>query len=853
MDDNTIIHILQTYSDSFSLNTYVNQALREVGWIIIKLLAMIVDGMSGVVDKLFVLDSFYNNTNVTNFINSFRPVIVVLFGISFCIIGYELMFLQKKQFRQIAVNLLIALSVIIILPAAMDKVSAITGAGIKSISANPTDMANDIIKSNVVDLKLYDKANFNAAAIKQLTSSNKIDKNNIRYINMNDYIDPSEDGIQNPDVFKNELIVDVDGKIIKDGLNKGFFNVWKDYYFRYSLNFFNIIIALLVSAVTLIFVALKLGRIIFELAYNKLFAILIAPIDVSSGQRTKKILQNIISMFAVTFFVAILLKFYVLFVAVCANEKGLVWLILLASGSYAVIDGPNIVEKILGIDAGLNSGVKTMLGAKAAIDGIKGAGKGIANGAKAIAHAPSSAANSIRSFATSDKNNSPKGNAEKVGTNKEQNSKPKGEQDKNGDNNYPDSKSGNTDNDYPKENDKSNGSDGSDENLNKDGNENEKEKPNSENENSNIEDSGNNEYPGAKENPGDNISKNGNDIGNNGYPTSKENSKNSMQQSNAANGTTPNTKGNGKATENGRSSNIGENDTKGSEEYPSEAINSLMNTEPGGDSSNDMHEASTPMSSNGYSDNMQESSQSVGNGGSSSSDMNAKTESQNASINAGNENSSSEEMNSLMNTEPGGDSSSGMHESSAPTSSNGYSDTMQGNSQSVGSGGSSSSDMNAQTESPNTSSNSGNESPSSSRYESGTPTSSNGYSDNIQGNSQEVGGRNSSSEEFNYLMNTEPTSSSAINPQIESQNAPINSINESHSSSMYEPSNPTSSNGYSGNTQGSSRSEQPEHIQQNNDTGKTFSNYLDKDNMTKQRQYDKLHEDITKHDGKTDL
>ncbi|MCX0402264.1 hypothetical protein LI017_16920, partial [Clostridium perfringens] len=50
-------------------------------------------------------------------------------------------------------------------------------------------------------------------------------------------------------------------------------------------------------------------------------------------------------------------------------------LIFQISVSFAVIDAPNLVERILGIDAGLKSGFNTMMGAYAATKGMLGAGK----------------------------------------------------------------------------------------------------------------------------------------------------------------------------------------------------------------------------------------------------------------------------------------------------------------------------------------------------------------------------------------------------------------------------------------------------------------------------------------------
>ena len=380
--------ILQLYSSDFNLDTILGRIIRELLWSIVKILGYIVDAITTVVSKLFVLDSFYNNPNVINFISSFKPLIVVLFAISFCTVGYQLMFSQTKQFRKIGINVLIAITVILVLPMAMSKMNALTNTGVTAVIGKTPDLTNQIIKENIVDLLLYDKLNFDSGVISKLNSNTQIDVKNIRYIDPTALIEPNffnSMKVKNQDVFKNSLTVDVNGVISKQPLNQSWMTYWKDYYYRYSINFLIIIVSLGVIGATLAFTCFKLGTLIFELGYNKLLAILVAPADISNGQRTKQIIQNILSIFIVTFLIAVLLKFYVLFIGAVADIKGIQSMVLLVAGSFAVIEGPNIVEKLFGVDAGLHSGFKTMAGAYLTGKAITGGARKLGNTAKSIA------------------------------------------------------------------------------------------------------------------------------------------------------------------------------------------------------------------------------------------------------------------------------------------------------------------------------------------------------------------------------------------------------------------------------------------------------------------------------------
>jgi len=384
-----IIQILQNNSDVFKLDTMIGRTMRELLWGVVKVLGYIVDSISAITDKLFVLDKFYNSQVVRDFINSVKPLIVVLFALSLLGIGYQLMFSQTKQFKKIGTNVLVALAVILVLPMAMDRMNTLTNIGATAVKGDlPSDITNEIIKSNVGDLVTFDKSDFNKEEISKLTSGNNIKIEKIRYIDPTSLMEPSvmnEMTIKNKEVFNKKLVVTDTGDFKIADLNQGWMTFWKEYYYRFNVNFLNIIVSLGVVGATLAFTCFKLAKMMFELGYNKFLAILVAPIDIADGQKTKEIIKNIMSMFIVAFLIAVLLKFYVMFIAVCAKITGMEGVILLVAGSFAVMDGPNLVDKLFGIDAGLKSGFKTMAGAYMAGSAVMGGAKSIGKTTKNIA------------------------------------------------------------------------------------------------------------------------------------------------------------------------------------------------------------------------------------------------------------------------------------------------------------------------------------------------------------------------------------------------------------------------------------------------------------------------------------
>ncbi|MDY0407208.1 hypothetical protein P5G51_019400 [Virgibacillus sp. 179-BFC.A HS] len=154
-------------------------------------------------------------------------------------------------------------------------------------------------------------------------------------------------------------------------------NLGQQSYYRYHVNWAIAITILAVTGFALIITTLKIGRAMFDLAFHQIYAMFTASTDITGGQRLKKVLTEIVSTFAVIFVMIVLLKLFIIY-AQWANdleqEIGIVGvIILLIAGAWALIDAPDIVQRTMGIDAGLRSGWQAMMGAYA---GTKMAGAG---------------------------------------------------------------------------------------------------------------------------------------------------------------------------------------------------------------------------------------------------------------------------------------------------------------------------------------------------------------------------------------------------------------------------------------------------------------------------------------------
>lgn len=358
----------------------INHCFRWVGWGAIVILANIDSVVEEAVNKIYTLNSFFQSNEINSLIDRYKPIMWAIFAISLLILGYKLMLNKKKDRQNIVTNILFSLIVVMALPMMMLQMSKITDMIVTDAKSGYTTSANLLVKDSLYDLYALDKNNFD------FSNKNNIADSNILNISINEEF-KVDSKTKNKDIFDKKIEMLPNGKTNEVKLEKNWIAMDENYY-RYNIDFIPVIISLLTTGVTLLCVGFKVAKLIYELAFKKLFAIIFAFADIEDdNKRLKAILKDILSSFLIIMLTAILLKLYVLFNAwlstvVSSTDIGigftsgtLAKLIFQISVSFAVVDAPNLVERILGIDAGLKSGFNTMLGAYAATKTMLGAGK----------------------------------------------------------------------------------------------------------------------------------------------------------------------------------------------------------------------------------------------------------------------------------------------------------------------------------------------------------------------------------------------------------------------------------------------------------------------------------------------
>ena len=366
MVEKEIISVLLNYSEYFTKSDFILYGFRIVGWFFIKGLSFLVNKLEDVVDSVTKVTDFFNSPEITALINKFKPLLGLLLVASIIFIGYQLMINKKFDRSRVPMNIILALCIVVAMPLAMEKLNTLSNKVIGEIQGD-VHFADQIIENNITDLYLLDEANFpikDDGTVGDINPKNNLGNNNIK-INPNEEIDRSK--VNNKKVFENEVIFDSVGN---PTLNKivGLFK-WDDEYYRFHINFFTIIVTLLITAFVMLFTAIKMIKLSIELAFSKVMTTFVAVADLSGGQRIRQSINGIMSIFVAMISTMLMLKLYILGTAYLSDKiSGIGTILAMIGCAIFVIDGPNYIEKMFGVDAGLSSVWRTITGMNSALD-----------------------------------------------------------------------------------------------------------------------------------------------------------------------------------------------------------------------------------------------------------------------------------------------------------------------------------------------------------------------------------------------------------------------------------------------------------------------------------------------------
>ena len=374
--------ILYNYAEYFEQSDVASNVIRWIGWEIIKLLHSVCDLCQGLWEAVFQALDFTQVFAMK--VGEFYPIWYSLFVVTILAAGTIFLFSEHRP--PLLKNLIITMAVVMLLPGGVRLGAQLLQIEQTAFMADGNSVADTTVISNVTDL-LYQKNNDWS-----FESPNCFSGATIKYIDPNEQVEKKTDT-----VFKYYMVVDeASGEVTYKKIGKGFFGLLTPLYYRYSIHFMAIIGELIVNSLVLIFASYRLFRLIWDMIYGEILAYILSG-DVVSGEKTKQVLQYLLNLFwSISIMIwgfAIWREFEIWVASQYSNN--FIRILLIAFGGVAMIDGPDIVERVCGIDVGMKDGMMKTMGAMHLMQSGLGAAKKGGELAKTAAGAAKKAGSSM--------------------------------------------------------------------------------------------------------------------------------------------------------------------------------------------------------------------------------------------------------------------------------------------------------------------------------------------------------------------------------------------------------------------------------------------------------------------------
>lgn len=383
--------ILNDYQGYLVQGNVMLYLFRWIGWALILLLVAGVKIFSQANLDILNIGNFFDSVGFTAILNKFNALHYGLLLMAVLLLFAMMLFGKKVEISQSITNLMICMILVMAMPSFVTTfLGVVTDIGTNlSSGENGVDIGERTVIDNTADLTVF--------AQNEWTDPTNIQKKNdvtdIRYIRITQQI-------TKPDEFGGGGVLGynldfVNGKEIaaKFDPDVGFGKRWaQDFvgegYYRWHVNFVTVIVTLIALNFAYILSGIRMGRMMIELAFNQGFATLLAFSDFRTMTRLKQVLLNIIGTLCTIVAMFATFSVFSAFASFIVEKQlsGVSYTFALIGAIWFVIDGPTMIQKVLGVDAGVQSAWGLLggaMGVKAGMGAVKSAG-GVAAAAASL-------------------------------------------------------------------------------------------------------------------------------------------------------------------------------------------------------------------------------------------------------------------------------------------------------------------------------------------------------------------------------------------------------------------------------------------------------------------------------------
>ncbi|EMF0280344.1 hypothetical protein KI126_002387 [Enterococcus faecium] len=393
MSNEQLLDILTKFNDYLHISGMVRDIARSfLDWIV-SVLLWVVDHISGILYETTKFLGFYNaesmgDKGLFGTLGNFQKFGL---GISILLIGAVLFFGKTTETREVPLNFLMMLIITLMLPGMMSDGIKIVNSTTDSLKVEQGELGFKTFKDNLTDV--YVLADNGWTTTTPDPPNYLKDRDNF---DINEKVLEAPDG-DNGDPLKNKLIDKKGGEgkevvELEDG-GGGIFGwitkkLFAETYYRWRVDWVATIGTLLALSFAMIISILRACRVSIEMAFDYIWTNVIAFFSIRDIKKLKMALMSLLGGFILL--LSIFTMYYVFinwntYIFQQPDVSYLTKIFGLLAGAWFIYDGPAIIQKTLGIDAGLSTAgafLMTAGGAKAikgSTDLAKGTVEGVAN------------------------------------------------------------------------------------------------------------------------------------------------------------------------------------------------------------------------------------------------------------------------------------------------------------------------------------------------------------------------------------------------------------------------------------------------------------------------------------------
>lgn len=379
MTQEEIFKILTENAQYFDNNNIFSMAIRSIEWLIVKFLKWLVNQCETLFSMTIGLVDFTHYSSVQDFLTEWQGLFVVLLGISLILIGtmYIVNWEKKPTWIQLVQNGLIGFFFITSSFYILGKINTTLVQGTDAVIETYGDEEGSgsvIVRDNLFDLYYADHQYANGLADitdKGMPHYESLTDSDIDQIDFTEIMDPDNSRLKSnsTDILKKEVLFTQENIPAEDRLTDvtyDFFGItWLgNGYYRYTFQFFTALITFIAFLIIYIILSYKVVRFVWEIIMGQFLGIIYAA-NLTSSQKILKTLDCIKNAYLMILLSTICMKFFLLMQTYLNSVEpfkshAIVRCLLILFSAFSLADGPNMVEKMTGYDAGLSSGFGKM-------------------------------------------------------------------------------------------------------------------------------------------------------------------------------------------------------------------------------------------------------------------------------------------------------------------------------------------------------------------------------------------------------------------------------------------------------------------------------------------------------------